>query len=133
PARSFPLPGKCIQDGNTHLALTGGNSGRVDVGLSCLNGQSAVSYVTQSEASLSISAKPGKITNTHSNKVTFTVNDAGDPVAGAKVRIAGKTLTTSKKGTVTFTFAKGAKPGTYTATASATDYFSGSTTVKVSS
>lgn len=133
PARSFPVPGKCIQSGNTHLALTGGNSGRVDVGLTCLTGQNAIANVTQSQASLSISAKPGKITNTHSNKVTFTVNDDGDPVAGAKVKIAGKTLTTGKNGTVSFTFAKGAKPGTYTATASATDYFSGTTTVKVSS
>jgi hypothetical protein len=133
PTRSVPVP--CDQDGNTHLALTSGNSGRLDVGLECLSAKQTkpTVFVTQSEASLSISAKPGKITNTHSNKVTFTVNDAGDPVAGAKVKIAGKTLTTSKKGTVSFTFAKGAKPGTYTATASATDYFSGTTTVKVSS
>jgi hypothetical protein len=133
PAHSLPVP--CFQDGNTHLDLTSGNSGRLDVGLECLSTKQtkATIYVTQSEASLSISAKPGKITNTHSNKVTFTVTDASDAVAGAKVKIAGKTLTTSKKGTVSFTFAKGAKPGTYTATASAADYFNGTTTVKVSS
>ena len=42
-------------------------------------------------------------------------------------------MTTGKNGKVTVTFAKGAKPGTYTATASAANYFNGTTTVKVSS
>jgi hypothetical protein len=127
------VPKQCIQSGNTHLALTSGNSGRVDVGLTCLGAQHAISYVTQSEASLSISANHGKITNTHSNKVTFTVTDSGDPVAGAKVKVAGKTATTGKNGKVTITFAKGAKPGTYTATASSANYFNGTTTLKISS
>ena len=134
PARSFPVP--CIQDGNTHLDLTSGNSGRLDVGLMCLSSAKQVKatiFVTQSEATLSIGANHGKITNTHANKVTFTVTDAGDPVAGAKVKIAGKTLTTGKNGKATATFAKGAKPGTYTATASAGGYFNGTTTVKISS
>jgi hypothetical protein len=63
-ARSFPVP--CIQDGNTHLALTSGNDGRLDVGLECLSTKQTkpTVYVTQSEATLSISAKPGKITAT---------------------------------------------------------------------
>ncbi len=133
PAHSFALPPKCIQDGNTHLALTSGNSGRVDLGLSCLTGHSAIASVTQSEATLSVSANHGKITNTHANKVTFTVTDAGDPVAGAKVKVAGKTATTGKNGKVTVTFNKGAKPGTDTAIATATDYFNGTTTIKISS
>jgi hypothetical protein len=133
PPRSFPVP--CFQDGNTHLDLTSGNSGRVDVGLECLSTKQtkATVFETQSEATLSLSSNHGQITNTHANKVTFTVTDAGDPVAGAKVKIAGKTLTTGKNGKATATFAKGAKPGTYTAIASATDYFNGTTTLKISS
>jgi hypothetical protein len=133
PARSFPVPKPCIQSGNTHLALTSGNSGRVDVGLMCLGATHANSFVTQSEASLSISANHGKITNTHANQVTFTVTDAGDPVSGAKVKVIGKTVTTGKNGKVTVTFAKGAKPGTYTVTASSADYFNGTTTLKINS
>lgn len=131
PVRSFPIP--CIQDGNTHLALTSGNDGRLDVGLECLSTKQVkpTVYVTQSEAGLSISANHGQITNTHANKVTFTVTDAGDPVSGAKVKVAGKTLTTGKNGKVTVTFAKGAKPGTYPVVATAPSYFNGTATIKV--
>jgi hypothetical protein len=133
PAHSFPVP--CFQDGNTHLALTSGNDGRLDVGLECLSVKQTkpTIFVTQSEATLSISANHGKITNTHANKVTFTVTDAGDPISGAKVKVAGKTVTTGKNGKVTVTFAKGAKPGTDTAVASAANYFNGTTTIKISS
>jgi hypothetical protein len=133
PARSFPVP--CFQDGNTHLSLTSGNSGRLVVGLTCLSTKQTKStvFVTQSEASLSVSANHGQITNTHANKVTFTVTDAGDPVSGAKVKVVGKTVTTGKNGKVTVTFAKGAKPGTDPVVATAPNYFNGTTTIKVNS
>ena len=133
PVRSYPVP--CFADGNTHVALSGGNFGRVDIGLECLSTKQTMptAFVTQSLAGLSISASPGKITNTHATKVTFTVTDAGDRVAGAKVQVAGKTLHTGKTGTVRITFARHARTGSYTATASAGDYFNGTTTVRVSS
>ncbi len=133
PVKSYPVP--CFADGNTHVALSGGSFGRVDVGLECLSSKQTkpTAFVTQSLTGLSISASPGKITNTHATKVTFTVTDAGDRVAGAKVQVAGKTLHTGNTGTVTVTFAKHARTGSYKATASAGDYFNGSTTVHVSS
>ncbi len=133
PLESYPAP--CIEDGNTHLALTSGSYGRVDVGLECLSAKQVkpTVFITQSQAGLSISASPGKITNTHATTVTFTVTDAGDRVAGAKVKVNGKTLHTSKNGTVTVTFASHSRPGSYRATASSPNYFSGSTTVRVSS
>jgi hypothetical protein len=129
---SFPAP--CFADGNTHLALTSGSFSRVEVGLECLSaGATTVPtiYVTQSQAGLTITANHAKITNKHPVKVTFTVTDAGDRVAGAKVELRGTVRHTGSNGTVTFTFAKGLAPGGYKASASAASYFGASTTVKV--
>jgi hypothetical protein len=132
PVESYPAP--CFADGNTHLDLTAGSFARVEVGLECLSaGKTSVPtiYVTQSQAGLSIAANHGKVTNTHSVKVTFTVTDAGDPVAGAKVDLRGTIRHTASNGTVTFTFAKGLAPGAYRASASAPNYFGAATTVRV--
>jgi hypothetical protein len=41
--------------------------------------------------------------------ITFRVTDAGDPVAGAKLKAAGKTLTTSRNGTAKLTKAPGGR------------------------
>ncbi len=134
PPASFPAT-PCIEDGNTHLALSAGDSGRLDVALECLAASNAKAtvYVTQAEAGLSIKASQGKITNKHAVSVTFTVTDAGDPVSGAKVALRGAVKHTGSKGTVTFTFAKDVAPGTYKATASAASYLSAATSVRVTS
>lgn len=133
PVRSYPAP--CFADGNTHVALTGGSYGRVDVAVECFAPITTKQtlYLTQSLAALTIGANPSTIRNTNAVKVTFTVRDAGDPVAGATVRIHGKTLLTGKNGTVTITFAKNTKTGKYLATASLANYFSATTTVTVKS
>lgn len=60
-------------------------------------------------------------------KVTFRVRDAGDAVAGAKISVGGKKLTTGAKGTVTVKL----KSGTYTASASAPSYKKASAKIKV--
>ena len=57
--------------------------------------------------------------------VTFTVTDAGDPVAGAKVAYAGKTFTTNAKGQATTTLAA----STTKATAGKTGYSGAAVTV----
>jgi len=133
PVESYRAP--CFADGNTHVALSGGSYGRVDVALECLAAVTArqTLYVTQSLAGLSIRASRSSIRNIQATAVTFTVTDAGDRVAGAKVKVDGKTVTTGKKGTVTIVFAKHAKPGRYRATASLASYFSASTAVVVKS
>jgi hypothetical protein len=132
PPASFPAT-PCFADGNTHLALSAGDDGRLDVALECLAnaGGKATLYVTQAEAGLTIKASPAKITNKHAVKVTFTVTDAGDPVSGAKVALRGAARHTGSNGKVTFTFAKGTAPGTYRATALAADYVSAATSVRV--
>lgn len=84
-------------------------------------------------AALTIRARPSTIINTHAVKVIFTVTDAGDPVQGAKVKVAGHTLTTGKNGTCSLTFARHARPGACRAVAALASYYSASTTVHVKS
>lgn len=59
--------------------------------------------------------------------ITFRVLDAGDPVAGATVRAAGRRLTTAPNGTATL---KQATPARVEATASKAGYVSVSTSVR---
>jgi hypothetical protein len=68
-------------------------------------------YVTRVQPGLTLKAKKSDHAGT-----TFTVTDAGDPVKGAKVKLAGRSGKTDKKGRVTLDARKG------TATASADGY-----------
>ncbi len=60
-------------------------------------------------------------------KVTVSVRDAGDPVPGAAVTVAGRHLRTGSGGSVTLAL----RPGSYSATASAAGYASASTSFHV--
>ena len=74
---------------------------------------------TQVLPGLSLSASPTSVHHKPATHVTFTVSDAGDPVAGAKVKVGGVSGTTSAAGTVSLTlgpFAKKVKHVTATAT-----------------
>jgi hypothetical protein len=51
-------------------------------------------------------------------KVTVSVRDAGDPVAGVRITVAGKHLTTDAHGVALLTL----RPGSYSATATAAGY-----------
>jgi len=68
-------------------------------------------------AQLSLSAHATK------TKVTISARDAGDPVAGVTITVAGKHLTTDAHGLVSATL----RPGSYTAGASAPGYAATST------
>jgi hypothetical protein len=116
------------------LGIGGGNFGRLDVVVcGADNSFKPVCEATQSLTALAVS--PGKITidNASSNKVTFTVTDAGDPVAGATLSVAGRSASTHASGKATITFPKGTSARTYTVTARATDYFSARGKVVVTS
>jgi hypothetical protein len=52
---------------------------------------------------LTLQAKPGKLHKGDKTEVRFTVRDAGAAVKGAKVKAAGKSGTTDRKGRVTLT------------------------------
>ncbi|MGA8682672.1 MAG: hypothetical protein WB592_19505 [Acidimicrobiales bacterium] len=114
------------------VGVSGGSWGRLDVALQCVN-QSLRNeeYVTQSLTALAVSPDRATIHNTVSHNVTFTVTDAGDRVAGAKVRVAGMSATTGPSGTATFSFPKGMATGDYLVVAKALNYFSAHGTLHV--
>jgi hypothetical protein len=122
PVETYATP--CFEDGL--IGLSGGSYGRLDVALQCVDNAQlrTQDYITQSLAGLSIRASQTVIKNDVSNTVTFEVTDAGDPVAGATVRVDGRVKTTGGSGTVSITFPKGSATGKYAVTASATNYFS---------
>jgi hypothetical protein len=55
-------------------------------------------YYTRVLPGLTLKASPHKLHRGHPSTVTFTVRDAGDPVAGAKVSAGGQSDTTNSKG-----------------------------------
>ena len=57
---------------------------------------------------------------------SFRVLDAGDPIAEATIRVAGRSLTTDAKGRATADL----RPGRHTATASKRDYVTATTQVR---
>jgi hypothetical protein len=77
-----------------------GSRGPLDLLASVSTGSSLAAWHTQVLPPLSISATKA------ANGVRFTVTDAGDAVAGAKVTYASKTLTTNSKGQATTTLAR---------------------------
>jgi hypothetical protein len=52
---------------------------------------------------LTLQSSPGRLRKGEPTEVRFTVLDAGDPVSGARVRVAGQSGTTNGKGRVTLT------------------------------
>ena len=90
--------------------------------------QSAINvWHTQISRTLSVKAAPA--TARRGASVTFTVTDAGDPVAGATVKFAGRTATTNGAGKATLR-APGSR-GSAAATAKKGGYNPGTTSVRV--
>lgn len=106
------------------VGLSGGNWGRVDVGLQCLvrAGAPLDDFVTQSITALAVSPRSRTISNRSAHKLVFKVADAGEPVKGAVVKVDGHAAKTGSAGRATITNPKGVRPGTFTVTASALNY-----------
>jgi hypothetical protein len=66
-----------------------------------------------------------QMTSTAAKAVTFAVTDAGDPVKGAVVKVAGKSGKTDSAGNYLH-LPKGLKPAKYQIKASAPDYVAAS-------
>jgi hypothetical protein len=103
----------------------------LDLFIACQSINELATYHTQVLPGLSLSASPATITAAQGGKVTFTVTDAGDPVAGATITVAGKSLTTDANGRATYTVAKGSKLGPIAAAATKAEYTKASTRVTV--
>jgi len=85
---------------------------------------------TQVLPGLTVEATPGKWNGDKSVEVKFKVTDAGDGVAGAKVKILGEKCTTAGNGVCKIDLPKLA-PGKYKAKATKEDYAAGKVKLKV--
>jgi hypothetical protein len=100
-----------------HLDLVSAPDGGVDALVRSKTVDNAVSvYQTRLRPGLTLQAKGGKV-------VSFRVTDAGDPVAGARIRVAGRTLKADKQGRASADLSQGrfkavaSKPGYVSAAA----------------
>jgi hypothetical protein len=109
-----------------------GSAGPLDLlALEAQNNHTPAWFDTQLDPALRIRASKSSVSNTQSTTITFTVVDAGDAVAGAKVTFLGKTATTNSKGVVKFTVKKGTAKGKHIVVATKSGYASATFTVKV--
>jgi hypothetical protein len=113
---------------------TQGSSGRLDVLIVdqlSTAGLPIGIFQTQILAGLSLTAKPGTFSHKKPGRVSFTVTDAGQPVAGARVSCLGTSGRTAASGKVKLKFRRGAAAGTHGCTATKTGYSIGKATIKV--
>jgi hypothetical protein len=80
---------------------------------------------------LTLTATPRRFDNAKRHRVVFRVTDAGAPVSGATVRVAGRVLRTGAKGRVATTFRKGFHTGRYEARAGKAGYSPDAVTIRV--
>jgi hypothetical protein len=128
PVRSYATP--CV--GGGLLGLGGSPLARLDVGLSCENGKLvSAQYFSQVLAALSLAA-PGSVKAGASGvTVTVAVTDAGDPVAGATVKIDGKSAVTNAAGKASIHLPGSIAAGKYPVTAAAANYLTASAALTV--
>jgi hypothetical protein len=108
-------------DGGLAFLQCEGSAGPLDLFADVPSGGGAGFWHTHLLAQLSLSAHAAK------GKVTISAGDAGDPVAGVRIAVGGKHVTTDAKGQATLTL----RPGRYAATATAGGYAPASARFKV--
>jgi hypothetical protein len=104
-----------------------GTSGGAAVVITATTQNAINAWHTNVARTLTVKASPKKVRR--GGKVRFTVTDAGDAVAGAKVKVGSRTRTTNAAGKVTIK-APGSR-GRFTVTAKKSPYNSGATKVRV--
>jgi hypothetical protein len=132
-ATRVPLPAA----GSTTYGLYGeGSTGTLDLVAHAGIGSAVPDWQTQVLPRLSLVAISSSIVSRGAGKhrrpfrrLTLRVTDAGDPLAGVKVRLAGRTYTTNAIGRVTVTLASTGKQ--VTATVAKTGYATGSARVRL--
>jgi hypothetical protein len=91
-----------------------------------------VFWHTQVLPGLRLTASPRTFSHRSAATITFTVTDAGQPVATARVSCLGKKGTTSGKGRVRLSFPRGEATGKHVCTATKSAYAAGKVTIRVS-
>lgn len=118
------------------LGLSGGGWGRVSVALQCPSksvGAQTDDFVTQAITGLAVTPRSKTISNDVANVLVYKVTDAGDPVSGATVNVAGHSAETGTAGTASISIPKGAPMGTFKVTASGFNYTSATGTLVIGS
>lgn len=129
--RSLALPRGSVK---LETLLADGRGGRIDlVGnvMSSTAGFPVAFWHAQVLPGLSMTRSVASISHLRAAKVTFTVTEAGDPVAGVKVTFLGRAGVTNGKGVVTITVPKGQKRGAKSAAATKVDYAPSTAVIKV--
>ncbi|MBT0992761.1 hypothetical protein KIN34_00455 [Cellulomonas sp. DKR-3] len=116
-----------------HIAAEGSRGPLDVVATSPVDDSSFVTGVfhTQVRAPLTVVRTPASVDRTTGGTVRVTVTDVGAPVAGATVRYAGRTWTTSASGVALVRVARGTPVGTKTVTVSRSGYLARSVTFAV--
>lgn len=114
--------------------FTESSSGRIDVVANVQRfsgGAPTAFYHTQVLPGLSLRATPNSVRHGHPTRVTLRVTDAGQAVAGAKVRLLGHTAKTGRQGRVSILVRASTPKGHYRAVATKPGYFHGAAKVTV--
>lgn len=124
---TFATP--CFEHGN--LGLSSGIMGRVDIALQCVNKNLQLGmYYRQSKVGLHVHLSKKHASS--GSKVTVKVTDAGDAVAGAKVKLGKVSTRTNSKGRAKLKVPAKLSPGTYRVKAKKSGYSRGSARLTVS-
>jgi hypothetical protein len=110
PVQKLKLP-QNTKDGLTYVQCEG-SAGPVDLFADAFVGTAGGFWHTHVLATLSLRAAGTK------GKAAFSVRDAGDPLEGVSIKVGSKRVTTGAKGQATLAV----RPGSYSATATASGY-----------
>lgn len=122
------IPTACFEHGL--LGLSSGSLGRVDIALQCVDQKLQIEELyTQSKVALHVHLSKKRVRA--GTKVMVKVSDAGDAVAGAKVRLGKQVGRTNAKGKAKITVPKQLGAGTYRVKAKKSGYARGSAKLKV--
>jgi hypothetical protein len=131
PLRTVPPPPHTFIFEGLQVEGSSGTADLVANSLLTTSGNPTNFFHTQVKPALTMKASPSTFSHTKATTVTFTVTDAGQPVAGATVTCLGKSGKTGSSGQVNITFPKGTATGNHQATARKGQYASARITIKV--
>ena len=110
-----------------------GARGPLDLLANVTVGASTFAYHNRIKPLLALAPSPSRVRNNRARRVTFTVTDAGDRMAGARVVFRGRRVTTNSRGQASFTVPAGTSARTYSASATMKGYVSAGARVRVTS
>lgn len=117
--------------GNSFSIYRMSGEGSANRGLDVVINNGRGLFHTQVRPGLKLTASPRKFDGDRRTRVTFKVTDAGQAVAGAKVKAGGKSDRTNKKGVARITFGGGTKAGKIKAVATKPSFYRGQVVLKV--